>query len=65
MGNKDSFSGSMLTGDLALWSVFDIQVTLNPNLLTAFPTLDAFYKRVSANPGVAALSSSLGMYFKQ
>eukprot|EP01087_Luapelamoeba_hula_P014546 TRINITY_DN427_c0_g1_i1.p1 TRINITY_DN427_c0_g1~~TRINITY_DN427_c0_g1_i1.p1 ORF type:complete len:206 (-),score=45.49 TRINITY_DN427_c0_g1_i1:70-687(-) len=68
LGDKDYITGasSPLLGDLAIWSVLNIALDLEPEVLANFPKLKAFYARVSALPKIDAyIKANYPQYFKR
>jgi len=61
----DHFGSKLTAGDVAIWSVINIILDLNPKALDNFHKLKAFYEHLSKNPGVANyLKNAPPAYFK-
>jgi len=66
LGDKDYFSGKVLLGDLAIFSVFNLIRDVFPNVLDNYPKLKAFYDRLASQPNVVKfLETSNQVYFKK
>ncbi len=63
----DTFTGKVLAGDLALFTAFDILISLEANVLDAHPVLKAFYAKVAAIDKVKAVTgrADIAVYFKR
>jgi len=62
----DYFASKLTAGDIAIWSIFNIVLDVDPHALDKFPKLHAFYEKVKAHPGVAAyINSGVAVYFKR
>jgi len=62
IGDKETFTGKYLTGDLSIWATLDIIVSVKADALEKFPKLDAFYKRVLAAPGLSEVTKMWSYY---
>jgi glutathione S-transferase/ketosteroid isomerase-like protein len=58
------FCPRVLSGDLAIFTILDIIVNLEPKALDTHGKLKAFYQKIAENPGVKALlASNINNYF--
>jgi glutathione S-transferase len=65
LGQKATFTGKLLAGDVCIWAVLDIAVNLKKDLLDGYPTLKAFYENVGNNDAIKAFlaANPLHMWF--
>jgi len=61
----DTFTGKLLAGDIAIFSVLEIATRLQADALDSHPSIKKFHAHVAANDKIKSVGNGLNDYFKR